>query len=791
MIQASHFDAGFANSLVGIANLWFHTHFPRALSLGLELDALGGPERMRFMTQSYLVSLFMNCPPNVGIQCPNSAEIANFTEAVNKGYLTWHAFPHNAELGTADASLIDFGVQMTHDLDAMFRVRNKTVVSQRDVPGAPRSAMHAFRQKGVRTFSVGVNTASTAPLLPRAFNWQDPNTGETMLTMYHPFGYGGFGVNDAIILPGMSEIGILAWKGDNQGPADNVAEIKGWWEEVGKEFPGAEIVCSDFEQFLDAVEAANVTTLLPTITSEVGDTWVYGIPTDPVKRAYDHVAMDHRTACIADGSCAAAAGGGAGGPGASMSALYNFSRLLIKVPEHTDGRDVKTFLHDATNWTNVQFQAALAANLSNYNLMVSSWDEQRDFSVFHPVRALLQEWLPASERNAEASALATAILDDFVLIDGGAAARAAGLPVPSLEEVRAGAALAAKQDGNAGAAKRAMWAESRLQAESVSPQNMPGYSSTTCSGGSSQALGPYTVTWNTTTGAIIGLDRPGQNAWATPDRPALVAEYLVYSAEDYAQFISNYSSEHPPPSYLPLDFGKPNVTSQHIRATSSLRSVTCTSSTIQLQLTLDRDAATLQPLPAPLDLHAQYGAPSVIVLTIGAPAGCSASSPAKDVCPLAVSVHLVSKTATRMPEALFLRFNPEPLAPDPSQLGSQWRFTAVNAPDSTDPADVQLGGNRYMHAVQGPLSLRRVAGQQSDGFCVNLIDARVASFGRPDGLPTPIQSDIYNSLDLYGAGVYLSGNLWGTNYPQWVPIHGQPLTISYRMEIGTAMPFAC
>jgi hypothetical protein len=156
-----------------------------------------------------------------------------------------------------------------------------------------------------------------------------------------------------------------------------------------------------------------------------------------------------------------------------------------------------------------------------------------------------------------------------------------------------------------------------------------------------------------------------------------------------------------------------------------------------------------------------------------------------------VSLHLVNKTSTRMPEALFLRFNPDPLSADPSVPGSQWRFTAVNANHSTDPADVQLGGNRYMHAVQGPLSLRRVAAEASDGFCVNLIDARVASFGLPDGLPTPIQSDIYNSVGLYGAGAYLSGNLWGTNYPQWVPVHGKPLTISYRLEIGTATPFAC
>lgn len=52
VVQASHFDAGFANSTMGILNLWFHTHFPRALAIGEALDAAAGFPRLKFMTQS-------------------------------------------------------------------------------------------------------------------------------------------------------------------------------------------------------------------------------------------------------------------------------------------------------------------------------------------------------------------------------------------------------------------------------------------------------------------------------------------------------------------------------------------------------------------------------------------------------------------------------------------------------------------------------------------------------------------------------------------------------------------
>jgi len=759
MIQASHFDAGFANSLVGIANLWFHTHYPRALKIGKELDALGGNPRMRFMTQSYLVSLFLNCPPTVGIDCPTEQEVADFKESVSKGYLTWHAFPHNAELGSVDSSLLNMGVTMTHDLDGRLSVRNKTVVSQRDVPGAPRSVLRAFKQAGVRAFSVGVNDGSTAPLVPRAFRWRDEPSGTEMLTLYHPHGYGGFDLPDAIILPGCEDAAILAWRGDNAGPAESVAEVLGWWAQVQLEFPGAEVITSDFEAFVDAVEEQGAAASLPVITKEIGDTWVYGVPSDPVKRAYGHVAMNARTACLADGTCA-----GAASPPASdgpFPALYNFSRLLVKIPEHTDGRDVKTFLHDDANWTNVQFQAALAADLPNYRLMTESWQEQRNFSVFHPLRALLQEWLEPAERDEQALRLAKTILKGWSAVDGGAAARRAGIHLPA----------------DAGAA----------------PSH--GAGAPACGAGP-VTVGPYTIGWNATTGAVTTLSRAGQAPWASESRPALVPQYNVYSAANYTDFIFNYSSVHPPPSYLPKDFGKPGVPSVAFQSTSSLVSATCeaaddgTIASVELTLRLNRDAVTGLPLPAAIRPTIDYGAPAAIVLRIEAPDASSCGGPSA-ACALPITVRLVNKTSTRMPEALFLRFNPAPGAPDSSQAGSQWRFHAVDSPFGTDPADVQLGGNRRMHAVSGPVTLRRAAAASSDGFCVTPIDSRVVSFGEPTGYPTPIDADVAAELEVFGTSLMLSNNMWGTNYPQWTPVFGQPLTLSYRLTLGTTAPFAC
>ena len=76
VIQSCHLDVGFADFAVTIINEWFHVFFPRALALGRALDARGGPERLKFMAQSYVVSL-SGLPARVcgpGVPLPRGVE---------------------------------------------------------------------------------------------------------------------------------------------------------------------------------------------------------------------------------------------------------------------------------------------------------------------------------------------------------------------------------------------------------------------------------------------------------------------------------------------------------------------------------------------------------------------------------------------------------------------------------------------------------------------------------------------------------------------------------------------
>jgi hypothetical protein len=95
-----------------VINQYFDEYFPRAAAIGAQLRSLGGPARLKWMTQSYLVSLFLDCPPGIGLHCPALSAVTNFTAAVAAGDIVWQAFPHNAELMMLDKLMLQFGIEM-------------------------------------------------------------------------------------------------------------------------------------------------------------------------------------------------------------------------------------------------------------------------------------------------------------------------------------------------------------------------------------------------------------------------------------------------------------------------------------------------------------------------------------------------------------------------------------------------------------------------------------------------------------------------------------------------------
>ena len=118
VINSCHLDIGFKDSSVNIINLYFDHHLPKAASVGRELrkpqaTATGYTDnKLNFMFQSWVLSMFFHCPPNLGLHCPNATSKVNIRAAIDAGDITWHAFPHNAQLEVMGETMIHAGMSI-------------------------------------------------------------------------------------------------------------------------------------------------------------------------------------------------------------------------------------------------------------------------------------------------------------------------------------------------------------------------------------------------------------------------------------------------------------------------------------------------------------------------------------------------------------------------------------------------------------------------------------------------------------------------------------------------------
>lgn len=171
VINSCHLDIGFADSSQGIINRYFDHHIPTAITLGRQFrnapEADRFTDKLGFMFQSWVVSFYLECPPGLGLHCPTPSQKADFVDAIKSGDITWHAFPHNAQLEIMEPALIEAGLALTWTLDQKFGLPRKATLSQRDVPGITRAVIPLLANAGVTAISIGANDGSTPPDLPK------------------------------------------------------------------------------------------------------------------------------------------------------------------------------------------------------------------------------------------------------------------------------------------------------------------------------------------------------------------------------------------------------------------------------------------------------------------------------------------------------------------------------------------------------------------------------------------------------------------------------------------------
>ncbi len=341
-----HLDIGFTGTQTDVLRRYYDHYIPDAMARAADLRAAGGMERYVWTVGSWLMWEYL-------AQATHAQQV-RAAQAIADGDLAWHGIPFNWETEMVDPSLLAAGLDLSAALDKRFRTRT-TGAKLTDVPGQTRSLVGPLARAGVTLLDIGVNPASSPPDVPALFRWRDP-AGHEIVTLYHHSDYGG-----TVAVPGGDLAVSVQVRSDNSGvhPLD---EIKTIYADLAREFPGAQIKAATLNQVAAALEPYR--TALPVVTAEIGDTWVHGCASDPVKISRYRELCRQRREWLADGTLKA---------GSAEDRAWVPSLLLA--PEHTWGCDVKTTLGDWSIYTPAELKAARAKD--NFQKVAATWAEKR------------------------------------------------------------------------------------------------------------------------------------------------------------------------------------------------------------------------------------------------------------------------------------------------------------------------------------------------------------------------------------------------------------------------------
>jgi len=364
-----HFDAGFVDTQTAVVHKYFKEYFPRAIEVADQLRR-AGDRRYVWTTGSWLLYEYL--------EQATTEERARMEKAIFAGDIAWHALPFSWQTELMDGSMIAGAIGLSQTLDRRFG-RTTTGAKMTDVPGHTRGLIAPLAAQGVKFLDIGVNDASTPAEVPPLFLWKDPG-GSSLVVNYH-HGYGG-----VVRVPDSDLAIAIVVRDDNEGP-HTLAEIHQTYASLSAQFPNAQITPTGLSEIANAVEPHRG--LLPVLTQEIGDTWIHGIASDPLKVARYREMARLRQEWITQKKFAV-------GDATDVALLRH---LLLEV-EHTWGTDTKTWL-DFDHY--IPSDLAPMLDTKNYKVVQFSWKEKRDdlFAGIAALPAPLREEATVAVRNLE------------------------------------------------------------------------------------------------------------------------------------------------------------------------------------------------------------------------------------------------------------------------------------------------------------------------------------------------------------------------------------------------------
>ena len=347
VIFKTHLDIGYTDLARNVELKFFNEFLPAAIKLARMFREQGSANRFVWTTGSWLICEYL--------EQASKTDRRIFEKAIADSDINWHAMPFTVHSELMDRSLFEFGLNLSAELDRRFG--HKTIAAKMsDIPGHTCAIIPALAKFGIKFLHIGTNGVSRHPVVPRLFVWKHGR--HEILTAYDFGFYGG-----TLAVKGIEDILVFAHTLDNR-PPQTLEQVNLFYEQLRRDYPGADIKASSLDEFAKAVLPIKHT--LPIITEEIGDTWIHGVGTDPQKIAFFRQAQRLRVKWLKKYKDAV-----------SLRKLDKFSRKLIMIPEHTWGLSSVKNPDDYKNYARNDFNNLRKTGF--FDKYEHTWSEQREY----------------------------------------------------------------------------------------------------------------------------------------------------------------------------------------------------------------------------------------------------------------------------------------------------------------------------------------------------------------------------------------------------------------------------
>lgn len=348
VIFKTHLDIGFTGLSSEVRQTYVDEFIPKAIETAQELSSEGGDARYVWTTGAWLIDTYMK-------QASPEA-VSDLEAAIRRGDIVWNGVPYTVESESMGRDLFREMLGLSASLDSKYG--KKTIAAKMtDVPGHTRSIVPLLSDAGIRLLHVGVNSAVAVPEVPPVCRWSDPVSGKSVILMYQS-GYG-----DDMILPDGKTAVSINFTGDNHGP-HTAQQVKEIFARLKGKYPNATLKATSLNevaQVLSGMEGS-----LPEVSSEIGDTWIYGYGSSPLRMKKFRALSRLFSSWLEEGRIES-----------GSQVAVDFATALGLVAEHTWGLDVKTHLR---HWDTYGYDSFSAArDLPEFRKMEASWKEQDDY----------------------------------------------------------------------------------------------------------------------------------------------------------------------------------------------------------------------------------------------------------------------------------------------------------------------------------------------------------------------------------------------------------------------------